>query len=35
MKIIIGPDAFNDDEKVVKGILGFICGALLIAERPV
>lgn len=35
MKIFIGPDALADDEKLVRGVMGFIRGGLLAQNRPV
>ncbi len=34
MKIFIGPDALHDDEKMVRGIMGFIQGALSEKKQP-
>jgi AcrR family transcriptional regulator len=35
MKIFIGPDALLDDEKIVRGMMGFIKKALLAQKQPV
>lgn len=34
MKIFLGPDALDDDEKMVQGLMGFIRGALRGAVQP-
>lgn len=34
MKIFIGPDALDDDEKMIRGVMGFIRGALLAQKQP-
>lgn len=34
MRMFIGPDALMDDEKIVRGMMGFIKGALLVQKQP-
>ena len=34
MKIFLGPEALDDDEKMVHGVVGFIRGALTMSSAP-